>query len=99
MGKMYRITFDSWEVNTFTVHNTNGSETKFGHHPFGLYYHETATRYKPQLGNAMLCTIKKGVAFLTTVANNKKMFTHRQVERAKEARRAYGMVGTPPPSD
>ena len=30
MGKMYRITFDSWEGDTFAVHKTDGSETKFG---------------------------------------------------------------------
>ena len=97
--KMYRITFDSWEGNTFTVHKTDGSETKFGQHPCGLYYHDTATREKSQSGSAIQRTIKKSVAFITTVANNMKMFTHRQVERAKEACRAYGMVGTPPPSD
>ena len=39
------------------------------------------------------------MAFVTTVADNMQFFTHRQIERAKEARRAYGMVGTPSPSD
>ena len=97
MGKMYRIMFDSWEGNTFTFHKTNRSEMKFGQHHCGIYYHDTATRYKYQSGNAIQHTIKKSVAFITTVANNIKMFTHRQVERAKEARRTYGMVGTPSP--
>ena len=99
MGNMYRITFDIWEGNTITVHKTNRSETKVGQHPCGLYYHDTATQDKPQSVNAMQRTINKIVAFLTTVAKNMKIFTHRQVERAKEARRAYGMVVTPSPYD
>ena len=99
MGNMYRITFDIWEGNTITVHKTNRSETKVGQHPCGLYYHDTATQDKPQSVNAMQRTINKIVAFLTTVAKNMKIFTHRQVERAKEARRASGMDGTPSPSD
>ena len=87
MGKMYRITFSRWEGNTSTVHKNDGSETKFEHHPCSLYYHDNAIWYKPQSGNAMRRTIKKSISFLTTVANNMKMFTHSQVEQAKEARR------------
>jgi len=42
---------------------------------------------------------EKGMSFFTTVTDNMKMFTQCQIQCAKDARRAYDMVGNPSPKD
>mmetsp|Transcript_19668 Transcript_19668/g.39106 ORF Transcript_19668/g.39106 Transcript_19668/m.39106 type:complete len:238 (-) Transcript_19668:19-732(-) len=59
-------------------------------------------RYEDRLQKTDVLTFggayKKTLAFITTVAGQMILFTHRQIRRTKEARRAYGIVGTPSPA-
>ena len=41
--------------------------------------------------------MKKGMSFVTTIRKTIIFFTHRQIQCAKDARRAYNMGGTPSP--
>jgi hypothetical protein len=50
----------------------------------GLYYHDTTHR---------------AVVMMTTVKGNREGFTDREFGKAKEARRALGLVGYPSPRD
>ena len=92
MGKIYRIPFDSWGGNTFAVHKSNRNMIEFQQHPCGLYYHDTADRKIEHADDTFKVrkAYQKSITFITTVANNMKIFTYRQIERVKEVRRAYG---------
>ena len=66
----------------------------FEESPGGLYFHDTKNR---KLSNTF--ENDPAVSLVETVKNNLSKFTKRQIERAKTARRAYGMVGRPSPRD
>jgi len=64
----------------FTMTNcVSNRDTKFHRTPAGLYAHK----------------VKRGVSLIQTVAENEAEFTPRQVEKAKEARDLYAMIGRP----
>lgn len=85
----------------------------FEQRPCGLYFYDAATKVVSSTlddGMSIQNAYENGIAFLTkvgklvvtfkiTVAENMKNFSHRQITRSKEARRVYGMVGTPSKKD
>ena len=64
---------------------------KFECSPEGLYQYEVTKGYKKNQKTEELVTSN----LITTVNENRKGYTLRQFERAKEARRLYHIVGTP----
>ncbi len=64
---------------------------KFECSPKGLYQYEVTKGYKKDLKTEELATSN----MITTVNKNRKGYTLRQFERAKEARKLYHIIGTP----
>jgi hypothetical protein len=83
--KLCRITMDTLVEPAILVHKTNGTIMKFTESDTGLYYHEA----KP------ISTPSTAYTLLNTVANNKKLYTPRQLEQADLANRLYALVGRP----
>ena len=81
------------------VHRPDDKMVVFRQHPYGLYYHDTASRNTNDNASKITDAYKQSVAFITTVAGNMKIFTRQKIDRAKEARRACGLVDTPSPSN
>jgi hypothetical protein len=91
LKKKHRITYDSNKEDAFLVHMGNEKILKFECSPEGLYQMEVSNEYKQDLKDP-----KSGTSHLiSTVAENRKGYTLRQFERAKEARKLYHIVGTP----
>ena len=81
--RLCRITMDSSESPSISVHRPDGSTLSFHEHPSGLYVHS------PHPSSLPTATY----TFLSTVAANKKQFTPRQIQQADAARRLYRMLG------
>ena len=62
---------------------------KFQEHKNGLYYY-----YVPKV-NCILDNTVSDYCFVNTVANNKVMFTRREVQAAERAREIYALIGRP----
>ena len=93
MSEKHRVTFDSGKNDFFTVH-TPERKIKFERTPNNLYVF-CPMRYcgaKSTMGN---CAWMKLQCHLATIQENMKMFTKRQVKRAKMARGLYQTLGTP----
>ena len=67
-----------------TVQKENGDELKFIETKGGLYYYEV----KPKTGI-------KNYSFATIVAQNRSLYTARQLKQADLAWRLYTMIGRP----
>jgi hypothetical protein len=72
---------DSPDDSAFHVHKLDGSGyTRFEEHPSGLYLHNST---KPVVPYTEQCDSNPvGYSYLQTVAENKKLFTKRQIESA-----------------
>jgi hypothetical protein len=98
LEKKYRITYDSWE-GYYTVHTANG-EVRFYKDENGLPYidlgesSENAAAMLVQTGSEDAANV-----FVQTVRQNYEGYTKREILRAKEARRAMGMIGYPSEQD
>ena len=79
--KKYRVTYDSHQDGSFTVH-TNIGIIQFIRNKQGLYVFKTT--YNTEISNVV-----------TTVEENIVGFTSRQIERAELARNFYSNVGIP----
>mgnify|MGYP002176679840 FL=1 len=90
LKKKHRITYDSDKEDAFIVH-MDDEIIKFECSPEGLYQYEVTKGYKKNLNNVELDTSN----LVTTVNENRKGYTLRQYERAKEARKLYHIIGTP----
>jgi hypothetical protein len=90
----YWITYDSWE-GYYVVHTQNG--------PVRFYKDENGLPYidlKDSEQNTAALLIQTGseeaaIAFVQTVQQNYEGFTKKEVQQAKEARRAMGLIGNP----
>lgn len=80
--KRYRVTFDSANGNRFLVHRGDGTARVFSPSAKGLYA-------SPVLG------ADNEVAMVSTVKENLRSFTRREVKRATEARRLLSIIGRP----
>ena len=83
VSKRYPVVYNSKEARGFVVMKPD-RKVVFHQSPQGLFYHDTTNR---------------AVMLVNTVHENMEGFTKRQVERAKAARRALGMVGYPSSKD
>ena len=84
LKKKHRITYDSDKEDAFIVHRDDG-DIKFECSPEGLYQYEVTKGYKKDLNTKELASSN----LVTTVNENRKGYTLRQFERAKEARKLY----------
>ena len=89
--KKYRITYDSYDKDAFTVH-VKGRPVKFRKTLSGLYGIVVEPEYKAKVE---LLNQLQGTINVQTVKENTEGFTPRQVKQAREARRLYHTVGAP----
>jgi hypothetical protein len=79
---------DTKKEPSITIHKTNGKKMIFCEHTDGLYYFDTliypSTTHK--VHSSMM---------LQSVAENKKIFTNRQIDAANVARDLYRKLGRP----
>ncbi len=98
LEKKYCITYDSWQ-GYYVVHTANG-EVQFHKDKNGLPYidlgelSEDAAAMLVQTGSE-----DAAHAFIQTVRQNYEGYTKKEILRAKEARRAMGLVGYPNKQD
>ena len=83
--KVCRVTMDSSDEPAMIVHRLDGSEMKFTEHDSGLYV------FKDNFTNAPV----SGYTMVTTVAEQKKLFSKREVKAADVARDLYRKIGRP----
>jgi hypothetical protein len=92
LKKKDRITYDSDKEDAFIVH-MDKEIIKFECSPDGLYQYWVSNGYQQGLKEDQK---EDGASnLISTVAENRKGYTLRQFERAKEARKLYHNVGTP----
>jgi hypothetical protein len=82
--KRYAVTFDS-KIGFATRNIESGPTTVFERDQDGLFSAPLGPESKK----------KMEVAMLTNVAENKELFTKRQIERAEKARDLYRVIGCP----
>jgi hypothetical protein len=83
--KVCRVTMDTQEETAMCVHRLDGSIMKFAEHPSGLYV------FTPNDTNNTVTAY----TMLSTVTEQKKMFTRREVLAADVARDLYRKIGRP----
>ena len=85
--RVCRVTMDTSIEPTLCVHRLDGSIMKFEEQESGLYV------FKPKINTSV--NIYPACTLVTTVEENKKMFTRRQVFNADLARDLYRKIGRP----
>ena len=83
--KVCRITMDTQEESAMCVHRLDGSVMKFVEHSSGLYV------FAPNDTNDTI----SAYTMISTVAEQKKLFTRRAVQAADRARDLYRKIGRP----
>lgn len=86
--KVCRVTMDSNLDAAFSVHKKDGTIMKFMEHPSGLYYHDTSSTITSSPSVS-------AYSMLTTVEDNKRHFTRREIQGADRARELYRKLGRP----
>ena len=84
--KVCRITMDSSEEPAINVHRLDGSIMKFVEHASGLYVFATDKTTSESVN---------AYTMVSTVAEQKKMFSRREITAADEARALYRKIGRP----
>jgi len=79
--KLCRITMDTEVEPALCVHRADGSVMKFSEYKTGLYYHDAAAAAPETIVAPVI-----DYSFVTTVIDNKKLFTRREIEGANKAR-------------
>jgi hypothetical protein len=82
--KVCRVTMDTEEEAAMCVHRLDGSVMKFVEHDNGLYV------FVPNSSADVT-----GYTLVSTVADNKRMFTQREIRNADLARELYRKIGRP----
>ena len=77
----HRVIFDSNVDNAFVVHG-NTATIRFNRSPSGLYYYDVSV---PRQHNTLV----------TTVKDNKSLFTTRELRKIEQAKQLYALVGRP----
>jgi hypothetical protein len=94
----YRITYDSSVEKAFNVH-TNDGIVKFERNTDGLYTYRPSKEYLKDVAaettDDEAANYAKPSFFIETVQENKKGYTQRQFEDAKQARKLYHIIGCP----
>ena len=83
--KVCRVTMDSSAAATMNVHRLDGSVMSFNEHPSGLFVFKANDTNHPFTAYTMI----------STVAEQKKLFTRREIEAADDARTLYRKLGRP----
>jgi hypothetical protein len=92
--KARRVTMDSADDTAFHVHKPDGSGyARFEEHPSSLYLHDSTKPVVPYTGQSDINVT--GYSYLQTVADNKKLFTKRQIDAADKSHQLYRMLGRP----
>ena len=81
--EQYRVTCDSWSGGDFVVHRECDGKPNmlFRRHASGLHYHDPRD--------------EEHFTFVSTVEDNKKQFTKRQIQRADVAKNLYSKLHFP----
>ena len=83
--KVCRVTMDMDTDLSMTIHRLDGTHMKFREHACGLYV------FSPSAS----ADAASDYTMLSTVADQKKLFTARDVSKADDARRLYRLLGRP----
>jgi Zinc knuckle len=83
--KVCRVTMDTLAEPSMHVHRLNGSVMKFVEHESGLYVYDSINTSESVNAYTMV----------STVAEQKKMFSRREIKAADEARVLYRKIGRP----
>ena len=86
--KVCRVTMDTETEPALCVHRLDGSVMKFIEHPCGLYVYDSGNT------NASSTRVSQ-YTMVNTVANQRKLFTRREVAAADDARELYRKLGRP----
>jgi hypothetical protein len=92
VSEHFRVNFDTDIEQAIFVWRKDGTFIKFIRSQKGLYYHDI--RWGTKQPDGPTASVK-AVTFVQTIADNKKPFTPRDVEKADLAKRIYEMVGRP----
>jgi hypothetical protein len=85
VAKVCRVTMDSSASPSLDVHRLNGTIMRFSQQPSGLFVYT----HKPTN------TPVDAYTLVNTVADNKQLYTKRQLAQADDARRLYRLLGRP----
>ena len=92
-----RIVYDSDVEDAFTVTLKNGKVVRFQRNNKGLYTFKVPATYKEAIkANRSQEAIAESY-LMPTVKENQQKFTKRQIEKAREARKLYHIMGAPSP--
>jgi Reverse transcriptase (RNA-dependent DNA polymerase) len=83
--RVCRVTMDTSLDSSLIVHRVDGSQMVFREHPCGLFV------FDPSINDSNAAV--SNYTMLSTVRDNKKMFTPRDVVNADAARRLYRLLG------
>ena len=89
--KVCRVTLDTSDDPSICVHRLDGSIMKFAEHASGLYVYDSSTRTKRQTSES----VNAYTMVSTILAEQKKLFSRRQVAAADLARDLYRKIGRP----
>jgi Reverse transcriptase (RNA-dependent DNA polymerase)/Zinc knuckle len=101
----YRVTYDSKDSPSFSIHKEDGSIRTFQRDVSGLYYIDALESVKNmvllQNGDTTSSTTKlrEGVLLINTVREVASTFSKREYEQAKLARRLQSSIGYPSNQD
>jgi hypothetical protein len=88
--KVCRVTMDTGVESAICVHRLDGSLMEFVEHPCGLFVFDTRSSMDPtSSANVPIYTM------VTTVADQRKLFTRREVAAADQARDLYRKICRP----
>ena len=92
-----RITYDTNKGSCFRLHDQHGGYKEFHKIGYGLYLCDTTLTpfHHSQDGLSLLMKTIDGASFVTTVKENKRMFTSAELQQAKAARELFKMIGSP----
>ena len=85
--KCYRVTMDTDKEVAIVVYRKDGSTIKFLEYATCLYFYDTAQNNSNHSKSNV-----NNYCFVNTVANNKTMFTKRQIKNADLARKLYTVL-------
>ena len=85
--RVCRVTMDTTSAPEMQVHRLDGSTMVFQEHPSGLYVFDAGTNVTNNTVTAY--------TMISTVADQKRMFSRRQVQAADAARELYRKLGRP----
>ncbi len=88
--KVCRVTLDTSDEPSICVHRLDGSIMKFAEHASGLCVYDSSTRPKRQTRASV-----NAYTMVSTVAEQKKLFSRQQVAAADLARDLYRKIGRP----